>query len=88
MQVTLNAGSSRTIHGDRVFLCVGSRASVPFVPGLAEAEPMTHIEALNLERLPRHLIIIGGGYVGLEFAQSHASPRQPRHDHPARTATT
>jgi len=70
VQVKLNGGSSRTIHGDRAFLCVGSRASIPVVPGLAESEPMTHVEALNLERLPEHLIIIGGGYVGLEFAQA------------------
>jgi pyruvate/2-oxoglutarate dehydrogenase complex dihydrolipoamide dehydrogenase (E3) component len=40
------------------------------VPGLAIAGPMTHVEALNLERLPEHLVILGGGYVGLEFAQA------------------
>ncbi len=70
VEVTLNAGGSRRFRGDRVFLCVGSRASVPDVPGLADAKPMTHVEALNLERLPGHLVILGGGYVGLEFAQA------------------
>jgi pyruvate/2-oxoglutarate dehydrogenase complex dihydrolipoamide dehydrogenase (E3) component len=39
------------------------------VPGLAAAAPLTHVEALELERLPEHLVIMGGGYVGLEFAQ-------------------
>ncbi len=49
---------------------VGTRARIPNVPGLADARPMTHVEALNLERLPEHLIVLGGGYVGLEFAQA------------------
>jgi pyruvate/2-oxoglutarate dehydrogenase complex dihydrolipoamide dehydrogenase (E3) component len=70
VQVTLNAGGTRLLQGDRVFLAVGTRASIPNVPGLAEAKPMTHVEALNLQRLPQHLVILGGGYVGLEFAQA------------------
>src|SRR5439155_24561475 len=77
VQVRLNAGgvpgaagSTRLLRGERVFLNVGTRASVPDVPGLAAAGPMTHVEALNLERLPGHLVILGGGYVGLEFAQA------------------
>src|SRR5262249_55269705 len=45
-------------------------ATIPDLPGLAAAGPMTHVEALNLERLPEHLVILGGGYVGLEFAQT------------------
>src|SRR5271167_2951344 len=43
---------------------------MPNVPGLAAANPMTHIEALDLDLLPRHLIVIGGGYIGLELAQA------------------
>jgi pyruvate/2-oxoglutarate dehydrogenase complex dihydrolipoamide dehydrogenase (E3) component len=70
VQVTLNAGGTRLLRGERVFLNVGTRARIPDVPGLAAAEPMTHVEALNLERLPDHLVILGGGYVGLEFAQA------------------
>jgi pyruvate/2-oxoglutarate dehydrogenase complex dihydrolipoamide dehydrogenase (E3) component len=70
VQVTLNAGGTRLLRGERVFLNVGTRASIPDVPGLAAAGPMTHVEALNLERLPDHLVILGGGYVGLEFAQA------------------
>src|SRR5262249_46231405 len=70
VQVTLNAGGTRLLRGERVFLDVGTRASIPDVPGLAAAAPMTHVEALNLERLPDHLVILGGGYVGLEFAQA------------------
>ena len=70
VEVVLNGGGSRQIRGDRVFLGLGSRASIPPVNGLTDAGPMTHVEALNLERVPEHLIVLGGGYVGLEFAQA------------------
>src|SRR5947209_6487099 len=70
VRVTLNAGGERLLRGERVFINVGTRARIPDVPGLAAAAPMTHVEALNLERLPEHLVIFGGGYVGLEFAQA------------------
>jgi len=70
VQVALNAGGTRSLRGERVFINVGTRASIPDVPGLAAAAPMTHVEALNLERLPGHLVILGGGYVGVEFAQA------------------
>jgi pyruvate/2-oxoglutarate dehydrogenase complex dihydrolipoamide dehydrogenase (E3) component len=61
---------ARTIVGDRVFLNVGTRATIPDVPGLIDAAPMTHVEALELERVPGHLVVLGGGYVGLELAQA------------------
>lgn len=70
VQVTVNSGSTRVIRGDRVFLNIGSRASLPNVPGLVEARPMTHVEALNLQRLPEHLVVLGGGYIAVEFAQA------------------
>jgi pyruvate/2-oxoglutarate dehydrogenase complex dihydrolipoamide dehydrogenase (E3) component len=70
VDVKLNAGGTRSLRGERVFINVGTRASIPDVPGLAAAAPMTHVEALNLERLLEHLVILGGGYIGLEFAQA------------------
>ena len=70
VEVRLNEGGARTITGDRVFLDLGSRASIPDTPGLVAARPMTHVEALDLERLPEHVIVLGGGYVGLELAQA------------------
>src|SRR3984957_14866010 len=70
VEIELRDGGTRTIQGDRVFLDLGSRAAIPQVPGLAEATPMTHVEALELDRLPRHLIVLGGGYVGLELSQA------------------
>jgi pyruvate/2-oxoglutarate dehydrogenase complex dihydrolipoamide dehydrogenase (E3) component len=70
VEVALNDGGTRQVRGERVFINVGSRAAIPDIPGLQAAGPMTHVEALNLERLPEHLVILGGGYVGLEFAQA------------------
>jgi pyruvate/2-oxoglutarate dehydrogenase complex dihydrolipoamide dehydrogenase (E3) component len=70
VEVQLNDGGRRTITGDRVFLDLGSRAAMPEIPGLAAAKPMTHVEALELDRLPEHVIVLGGGYVGLELAQA------------------
>ena len=70
VEVALNDGGTRRIFGERVFLDLGSHSAMPDVPGLAAANPMTHIEVLDLDRLPRHLIVIGGGYIGLELAQA------------------
>jgi pyruvate/2-oxoglutarate dehydrogenase complex dihydrolipoamide dehydrogenase (E3) component len=54
-----------------VFINVGTHAAIPSVPGLDAARPLTNIEALELDYLPPHLIVLGGGYVGLEFAQAY-----------------
>jgi len=70
VEVHLNEGGRRTIIGDRVFLDLGSRAAIPDIPGLTAAKPMTHVEALDLDRLPERVIVLGGGYVGLELAQA------------------
>ena len=70
IEVRLNEGSTRVISGDRAFLDLGSRSAIPDLPGLVAAQPMTHVEALDLDRLPQHLIVLGGGYVGLELAQA------------------
>ncbi len=43
---------------------------MPAIPGLEAARPLTHIEALELDAVPSHLIVLGGGYVGLELAQA------------------
>ncbi len=71
LEVRLNDGGTRVLAGDQVFLNVGTHAAVPSVPGLQEARPLTHIEALELDYLPTHLIVLGGGYVGLEMAQAY-----------------
>jgi pyruvate/2-oxoglutarate dehydrogenase complex dihydrolipoamide dehydrogenase (E3) component len=71
LEVGLNEGGRRTLLAERIFLNLGTHASIPPVPGLANCAPLTNIEILELDRVPEHLIVIGGGYVGLEFAQAY-----------------
>jgi pyruvate/2-oxoglutarate dehydrogenase complex dihydrolipoamide dehydrogenase (E3) component len=70
VEARLPDGGSRRFVAERLFLNLGTRATIPGVPGLAGAQPLTHVEALELDRLPSHLIVLGGGYVGVEFAQA------------------
>ena len=67
--VTAN-GAMRVLRGGCVVISTGSRARIEPIAGLAEARPMTHVEALELDRIPEHLVVLGGGYVGLEMAQA------------------
>ncbi len=71
LEVQLNGGGTRLLGGDQVFLNIGTHAAIPSVPGLEAARPLTHIEALELDYLPSHLVVLGGGYVGLEMAQAY-----------------
>jgi pyruvate/2-oxoglutarate dehydrogenase complex dihydrolipoamide dehydrogenase (E3) component len=70
IDVRLTQGGTRRLEAERVFLDLGTRAAIPDIPGLTGAAPLTHVEALELDRLPAHLIVLGGGYVGLEMAQA------------------
>jgi pyruvate/2-oxoglutarate dehydrogenase complex dihydrolipoamide dehydrogenase (E3) component len=71
LEVSVNGGGTRRLTADKIFLNVGTHAAIPCVPGLAEAGPLTHIEALELDYLPSHLVVIGGGYAGLELSQAY-----------------
>jgi len=70
LEVTLPNGTTRQLRGTNVIINTGTHASFGSVAGLADAKPLTHVEALELDELPEHLLIIGGGYVGLEMAQA------------------
>ena len=70
LEVALPDGSSRQLRGTNVIVSTGTRAALGAIPGLAEAQPLTHIEALELDEVPEHLLVIGGGYVGVEFSQA------------------
>jgi pyruvate/2-oxoglutarate dehydrogenase complex dihydrolipoamide dehydrogenase (E3) component len=70
LEVTGNDGVVTTLRGERIVLSTGSRATVADVPGLRACSPLTHVEALELDAVPAHLLVLGGGYVGLEFAQA------------------
>jgi len=71
LEVQLNDGGTRTLTAERVYLNLGTHAALPDVPGLADARPMTNIELLEIDYLPDHLIVLGGGYVGIELAQAY-----------------
>ena len=70
IEVTAPDGRTRRLRGRDVIINTGTHAARASVPGLNEAQPLTHIEALELDQLPEHLIVLGGGYVGLELAQA------------------
>jgi pyruvate/2-oxoglutarate dehydrogenase complex dihydrolipoamide dehydrogenase (E3) component len=70
VEVRLHDGTIRQLRGANVIINTGTRAALEPVPGLVEAQPLTHIEALELDVVPEHLFVIGGGYIGLELSQA------------------
>ena len=70
LEVSLNEGGTRVVRGEKIVIGTGTRAMIADTPGLRESNPLTHIEALELDYLPQHLIVLGGGYIGLELAQA------------------
>ena len=70
LEVSLNEGGTRVVRGEKIVIGTGTRAMIADTPGLLESNPLTHIEALELDYLPQHLIVLGGGYIGLELAQA------------------
>ncbi len=70
LEVTLNEGGTSLITGTDIVIGTGTRATLPSIPGLVESRPLTHVEALELDHIPEHLIVLGGGYIGLELAQA------------------
>src|ERR1700716_3786150 len=70
VEVTLADGTTRQLRGANVIVRTGTRATLDTIPGLAEAQPLTHIEALELDEIPEHLLVVGGGYVGVEMSQA------------------
>ena len=71
LEVRLNGVGARVLHADTIFVNVGTHATIPDVPGLEESGPLTSIEALEFDHVPPHLVVLGGGYVGLEFSQAY-----------------
>ena len=70
IEVTSADGVTRLLYGKRVVINTGTHATIDPTPGLREANPLTHIEALELDRIPEHFLVLGGGFVGLEFSQA------------------
>lgn len=69
VEVALSSGGTRTLSGAQTVINTGTRPYIPPIPGLTEAGYLTSDSLLALERLPRRMVIVGGGPIGLEFAQ-------------------
>src|SRR5262249_45082338 len=70
VEAALPNGTTRQLRGTNVIVRTGTRAALDGIPGLVEAQPLTHVEALELDRVPEHLLVLGGGYVGMELSQA------------------
>jgi pyruvate/2-oxoglutarate dehydrogenase complex dihydrolipoamide dehydrogenase (E3) component len=70
VEAALPNGSTRQLQGANVIVSTGTRPAMEAIPGLAEAQPLTHVEALELDVVPEHLLVFGGGYVGVELSQA------------------
>lgn len=70
VEAALPDGTTRQLRGTNVIVSTGTRAALDATPGLAEAQPLTHIEVLELDQVPEHLLVMGGGYVGIELSQA------------------
>ena len=70
IRVDLHEGGTRELRGRNVVIGTGTRARLDSIPGLEAARPLTHVEALELDVVPQHLVVLGGGYIGLEFGQA------------------
>jgi pyruvate/2-oxoglutarate dehydrogenase complex dihydrolipoamide dehydrogenase (E3) component len=70
VEAALPDGTTRQLHGTNVIVSTGTHAALDAIPGLAEAQPLTHIEALELDQVPEHLLVMGGGHVGVELSQA------------------
>ena len=71
IEASLNDGGTRLLEGKEIVVNVGSHAALPDIPGLQQSRALTHIEALELDEVPPHLIVLGGGYTGVEMAQAY-----------------
>jgi len=71
IEIELNDGGKRTVSGKQVVVNVGTHAAIPDIPGLRAAQPLTHIGSLELDYAPAHLVVLGGGYIGIEMAQTY-----------------
>jgi pyruvate/2-oxoglutarate dehydrogenase complex dihydrolipoamide dehydrogenase (E3) component len=68
-EVTLNAGGTRTLTADNIFINTGGRPAQPRITGLDSVRALDSTSIMELQELPEHLLVLGGGYVGLEFGQ-------------------
>lgn len=63
--------NGRSLQAERIFINVGARAFIPDMPGVRDIPFLTNSSMMDLDLLPDHLVIVGGSYIGLEFAQMY-----------------
>ena len=63
--------NDEVLQADKIFINVGGRASVPEMPGIHDVPFLTNSSMMDVDFLPEHLVVVGGSYVGLEFAQMY-----------------
>lgn len=71
LKVLLNDGGEEKLSADKIFIDTGTRATIPEIKGLSETGYLTSTTIMMLQEIPEHLLIIGGGYIGLEFGQMY-----------------
>jgi pyruvate/2-oxoglutarate dehydrogenase complex dihydrolipoamide dehydrogenase (E3) component len=71
LRVLLEDGSTRTVSAEKIFINAGTRPQIPDITGLAQAGYFTSDTLQDLAQVPTHLLVIGGGYIGLEFGQMY-----------------
>jgi len=69
VEVLMNDGSARHLTAEKIFINVGQRPRRPDLPGLDDVPSLTSTTIMELDEVPDHLLVLGGGYVGVEFAQ-------------------
>jgi len=69
LEIKLSEGGTRTLTAPRIFINTGARPSVPPIPGLDEVPSFDNASIMELDAVPKHLLVLGGGYIGLEFGQ-------------------
>src|SRR6185369_340611 len=65
---TVQAGGE-VLDSDKIFINTGARPTIPVIPGLDSVDYLTNVSIMELMDLPQHLLVLGGGYIGLEFGQ-------------------
>ncbi len=69
LSIRLNAGGTRVLTAERIFIDTGVRAEIPKIEGIGEVDYLDNASVMELDAAPEHLIVLGGGYIALEFAQ-------------------
>jgi pyruvate/2-oxoglutarate dehydrogenase complex dihydrolipoamide dehydrogenase (E3) component len=69
VQVALNVGGQRSLTAERIFINTGTRASLPLLAGIDSIKYLNNASIMELDTVPEHLLVLGGGYIGIEFGQ-------------------